>query len=221
MKSAIVRFALLASAVGMLSGQPTPVVKLHKVPLHWLVEGAQELGGDDRLGVAKALAPDVRTALIRAISEQLRPGKKIGEANLEEKLLKLVADVRVKIVDLNGDGVPEVIAQASDNESCSPTGNCTIWVFMRSGNGYRLILTRIAVQTFAIRPTRTNGFKDLVLGQHGSAFERGLFLYQFVDGRYRKQACYNASWERLVGGEWQELEEPVITPCELIRAKKP
>src|ERR1035438_9964183 len=109
--------------------------------------------------------------------------------------------------------MPEVIAQPSDRESCSPTGNCTFLVFMRSGRGYRLLLKRIAIQTFAVRPARTNGFKDLVLGQHGSATEKELFLYHFVDRRYRKVACFDANWTRLVGDELEELKEPLITPC--------
>jgi hypothetical protein len=215
MKPAIVAIALLAFMPTTLRGQqPTPVAKVHKDPFHWLVEGTQELSGDNRVGVTTALAPDQRTSLIEAIFALLRPGKKIGDANSEKKLMELVANVRVKIVDLNGDGVPDVIAQASDDMFCSPTGNCTIWVFMRSNQGYRLILERNAVQTFAIRPTRTNGFNDLVLRQHGSAFESGLFFYRYINGQYRQQACYNASWERLVGDEWQELKKPVITPCE-------
>jgi hypothetical protein len=48
---------------------------------------------------------------------------------------------------------------------------------------------------------------------HGSATEQGLFVYRFANGRYRRSACYDANWQRLVGDEWQDLKEPMITPC--------
>jgi hypothetical protein len=122
-------------------------------------------------------------------------------------------ETRVTLVDLNGDGISEIIAQGSDEEPCTLTGNCALWVFMRSGNGYKLILERGAIQTFGICSSRTNGFKDLVLGQHGSAFEQTLYIHRFANGRYDKKSCYDERFERLMGDEVQQLEEPDITPC--------
>jgi hypothetical protein len=211
MQFAIVGLTLLAVTAN--GQQPASTAKPHQESLRWLVEGAQDLGGEDRIDVTKALSPDERAALIDVISVQLRPGRKIADAPSEKNLLDAVKETRVKLIDLNGDGIPEVIAQASDNESCSPTGNCPIWVFMRSGRGYRLILERNAIQTFAIRPTRTNGFNDLVLGQHGSAFERDLFIYRFANGKYHKNACYDANWVSMDGDERHELKNPIVTPC--------
>jgi hypothetical protein len=198
----------------MASGQQsTPVAKAHKESLHRLVEGTQELVGEDRISVTTALTPDESTTLIEAITAQYRSDRGAWNVKSEKELHDDVADTRVKLIDLNGDGIPEVIAQASDDVSCSPTGNCTIWVFMRSSHGYKQILQRNAVQTFAILPTRTNGFNDLILGQHGSASEQALYIYHFANGRYNKDSCYTASWERLVGDELQELKNPIITPC--------
>jgi hypothetical protein len=206
--------SLLASMLVLASGQqPTPVSNPHKASFDWLFEGTQWLDEKDQIKATKALTPEERKALIEAISVLLRPGRKIESAASEKKLLNDVNATRVKLIDLNGDGIPEVIAQAFDDESCSPTGNCTFWVFMRSDNRYKLILEKEAVQTFTIRPKRTNSFNDLVLGQHGSASERDLIVYRFVDGKYRRGPCYNVNFERLVGDEVQELENPIITPC--------
>lgn len=132
-----------------------------------------------------------------------------GDSNAKSK----AADTRVRLVDLNGDGVPEVISQAS-GDICSPTGNCPFWVFQKTGAKYRLILEKWAVQDFTVQPTQTNGYFDLVLGMHGSATEQGLFLYQFRDGRYRKAGCYDANWTYLgKDGEYHDLKQPRITPC--------
>jgi hypothetical protein len=214
MKSGILISTLLLVTAAITSGQqPTHVPKPHKASFDWLFDGTQWLDEKDQLKVTKALTPEERKALIEAISVLFRPGRKIGSAASEKKLLNDVNATRVKLIDLNGHGIPEVIAQGTGEESCSPTGNCDFWVFMRSGSGYKLILDKGAVQTFAISSRRTNGFNDLVLGQHGSAFESELFVYRFTDGKYHRGPCYNASWQRLVGDEWQELKNPIITPC--------
>jgi hypothetical protein len=213
-KYGIVAVTLLIATGALASGQQsTPVSNPHKASFDWLFEGTQWLDEKDQIKVTKALTPEERKALIEAISVLLRPGRKIGSAASEKKLLNDVKNTNVKLVDLNGDGIPEVIAQGSGEEYCSPTGNCDFWVFMRSGNGYKLILNKGAVQTFAISSKRTNGFNDLVLGRHGSAFEKDLFIYRFADRKYRLGPCYSASWESLVGDEWQELKNPIISPC--------
>ncbi len=183
-------------------------------------ESAKKPVGTDRLSEIKTISPVERAALIKAISIQLRPGSKIWNSSSEKKLLQAVMETRVTLVDLNGDGISEVIAQASDEKSCSPTGNCAFWVFMRSGNGYKLILEKGAVQTVGICSSRTNGFNDLVLGQHGSASEQTLYIYRFANGRYGKKLCYDVRFERLVGDEVQELEEPDITPCYVVNGKQ-
>jgi hypothetical protein len=127
---------------------------------------------------------------------------------------KCAASTRIKMVDLNGDGVPEVIAQASDKASCGTTGNCMFWIFQKTAKGYKLILERDGIQTFTIQPTRTQGFSDLVLGMHGSAFLHELFIYRFRDGDYRVTACYDANWSYLdKNGEANDLKEPRIAPC--------
>lgn len=205
---------LLTSMLVLASGQqPSSVSNPHKASFDWLFEGTQWLDEKDQIKAIKDLTLKERKALIEAISVLIRPGSKIGSATSEKKLLNDVNATRVKLVDLNGDGIPEVIAQGYGEESCSPTGNCDFWVFMRSGNGYKLILETDTVQTFAIISKRTNGFNDLILRQHGSAYESVALVYRFADGKYRLGPCYNVNFERLVGGEVQELEEPDITPC--------
>jgi len=127
---------------------------------------------------------------------------------------KRAAETRVQLVDLNGDGVPEVVAQAVGNFLCSPTGNCAFWIFQKMPSGYRLILEKGAAQGFTIQPNRTNSYSDVVLNMHGSATEQGLYLYQFKQDRYQRTACYDASWTYLdENDEIQELNKPRITPC--------
>ncbi len=206
--------SLLVYMIVLTHGQqPANGAKSQKVMFPHSCEKTQQIDGTDRLSDTKAISSRERAVLIEAISIQLRPGKKIGTPRSEKKLLTAVMETRVTMVDLNGDGIPEVIVQASDRESCSPTGNCPVWVFTRSGNEYKQILVKNSVQTFGICTSRTDGFFDLVLGQHGSASEQALYIYRFANERYNRRTCYMANFTRLVGDEVQELEEPDITLC--------
>jgi len=126
--------------------------------------------------------------------------------------------MRVKAVDLGENGAREFVVQDSNDQSCSPTGNCEFWILQQNADKYSVILHRIATQTFTIQSTLTNGFHDIVLGQHGSATESGLTLYRFDGARYRRVACYDAAWT-MIGkdDEVHELKEPRMTPtiCEI------
>jgi len=222
MKSTVIFGAILVfSAILANAQQPAPRHTTARESLRAAVGSLRSLGPDDRIAVTKTLPLAERESLIRAITSQFRQGNGIENADSEQEILEHVAATRVKLIDLSGDGIPEVIAQASDDEYCSPTGNCTFWVFLRSGDAYKLILERIATQSFSISPTRTGGFNDLVLAQHGSAFQSNLFVYRFASGRYRKTSCYEASWGKLLGDERRELKDPVITPCRPVGARKP
>lgn len=171
---------------------------------HWNSGAVQDVGSQT-IATFKNISPTERASLLDALAARFKGNPKPMER---------AAQTHVKFVDLNGDGVPEVIAQPSGDGICSPTGNCPFWVFQKFGNIYRLILAKGAVQEFTIQQTRTNGYSDLVLGMHGSATLQGLFVYQFLDGRYRQTGCYDANWSYLAkDGEYHDLDEPRITPC--------
>jgi len=155
-----------------------------------------------------------RTAIARAIAEQLKPDMGGLGGMTEPELEDVALDTPVKLVDLNGDGTPEVIAQGTFQEGgCSPTGNCRFWVFQKSGDEYKLLISQEAIQSFTLQPTRSNGFSDIVVRMHGSATESTLRLLQYRDGMYHEAGCYEANWSVLEGGAVHELKDPRLTPC--------
>ena len=176
---------------------------------YWNWRDSQELNADQSLRNAK-LSLYQKKAIARAIAKQLRPLMFDFEIKSEGQLQKAALDTRVKMIDLNNDGVPEVVAQGM--AGCSPTGNCMLWIFQKSPRGYRLLLKGEA-QTFTIQPTTTGGFRDVVLSMHGSATDSSLTEYQYIDGVYRDVGCYEASWKVLEGDNERELKEPRITSC--------
>jgi hypothetical protein len=208
---------LLIATCTVASGQqPAPVAGTQKSAFHWKASEAKELGSEDRIKVSKSLDPAERSALIEAIAALLRPRMADLDIHTENELHSIVADTRIKFIDLNDDGIPEVIAQVwGVRAGCGATGNCPFWVFSKSDSGYKLILGKDGwvFQIFTVEPTVTNGFHDLVLGMHDSASEKTLYIYQFKNGRYRRGACYDADWAPMNAKGWHELKNPLITPC--------
>lgn len=195
--------AILALAFGLgLTAQPTQHFR-------WDWRNAQELDYGKTVGKSVELSTAERRQLVHAIAERLKTSMDAG-ANASAIALK----ARVKFIDLNGDGRPEVIAQPVGLESgCGATGNCPFWVFEKTPAGYQLILrSEGGFQVFTIEPATTNGFSDMVLGTHDSAGERTLYLFRYSEGRYRRRACYNANWWTYEGG-FHKLKQPQITPC--------
>jgi hypothetical protein len=126
------------------------------------------------------LTHERRKEIASAISDQIRPLMADLEIESETALQKAALDTRVKMIDLNGDGVPEVVAQGMVN--CSPTGNCPFWVFQKTVRGYKLLVESYG-QTFTVQKTSTNGFRDIVVSMHSSAKESGLTNYRYKDGK--------------------------------------
>jgi len=158
-----------------------------------------------------------RAAIAKAIASQVGPytsDMQFLGIDSEQQLKDAILDTRVELVDLNGDGIREVVAQGTYKEGCSPTGNCPFWIFQKSGRKYRLLASFDGIQTFQIQRTRSNGFRDIVVEQHGSATERTLRLLQYSRGSYHGVGCYYANWTVLEGDTVRELKEPLLTPCE-------
>jgi hypothetical protein len=156
-----------------------------------------------------------RAAIARAIANQLKPelGGLGGEC--EQELEDNALDTPVKLVDLNGDGTPEVVAQGTPEDGgCSPTGNCRFWIFQKSDYEYKLLFYQEAIQSFTIQRSRTNGFSDIVISTHGSADQSGIRLLRYSEGRYDYAGCWGAYWYVMEGDTRHELKEPRLIPCE-------
>ena len=180
--------------------------------LLWDWRHSEALTSKQSLRHAKVSNPE-REAIARAIANQLKPALGGLGGQTEEELEDVALDTPVKLIDLNGDGTPEVIAQGTVAEGCSPTGNCPFWILQKSGREYRSLISQEAVQSFTIQPSRSNGFSDIVVKMHGSATESTLRLLRYGDGKYCEAECYYENWSVLEGKTVHELKEPRLTPC--------
>jgi hypothetical protein len=174
----------------------------------WDWRAWQELNARESLRSAK-LEESERRAIAEAIEAQLRPKMSDLEIDSQKDLEKAVLDTRVKLIELNADGVPEVVAQGMIN--CGATGNCPFWILQKKAKSYRVLLESYG-QTFTIQMKSSNGFHDIVVSTHNSATRSGLAEYHYKSGKYEVAGCYNAEWEVLEHGQVQESKEPRITP---------
>lgn len=111
-------------------------------------------------------------------------------------------------VDLNSDGNKELILKSE----CAPVGNCQFAIYAKNGKRYSNLLSTSMVQVFEILKTSTNGYKDLHLRTHGSAFDSYHRFLKFNGRKYTQRKCWNESYENLdENGKWQQLEKPIIT----------
>ncbi len=211
-------------AVGLLIGgsmrQPAPE---GSAPTHfrWSIRRAHELSEYVTLANANNLSPEERSALVRIVEAEVRPFMEDQEIESERELHKLVLSTRVELIDLNGDGVPEVFLQPYGiKEGCSGTGNCTLRVFEKTLTGYKKLLDKRekdgigGIELVTVEVSRTNGYLDLTLASHDSTAVKDLEVVRFDKTKYVRSACYVADWEdhNHLG---EALKKPVIfrTKC--------
>ena len=185
-----------------------------KGSLHWNWRNAAELRGADTIRESRNLTTAQRAEFIELLLRSYgEPGHRTDAEQQEDRAA--AADTRIKLIDLNHDGIPELMTQATGDEFCGASGNCTFLVFTQRKGVYVKILDSIA-QTYTIQPTVSSGFQDLILGMHGSATEAELKLYKYDGQRYRRTSCYDANWSVLgKDGEIHDLKSPTIkaSPC--------
>ena len=162
-----------------------------------------------KAGIAETSMPTgEKSAIEGAVLEVLKHWLGTKPANSE--LLQLSKLTAVKLFDVTGDGVPEVIAEGSNTESgmCSPTGNCPWWVFGKQGYRYIPLLESFG-NGLSTDCSRKGRQCDISVFMHGSATEFGIKVYRFTDTKYAKVAEYSVAWPLDENG--RTARQPTIT----------
>lgn len=178
---------------------------------HWDWHQSQSLDSDPSLKDAK-VTPSERAALAKAIEAQIgSPDPHDPEMASEDQVKQAVLNANIRIIRLSQDEREPREVVALVQHSCSPTGNCLLWFFRKTSDGYGLLLETIG-EGFTMQQTPANGFKDLVVNMHSSATDQWLKVYRYAGGSYGPVACYDADWAPLENGVVHQLKEPRITP---------
>jgi hypothetical protein len=116
--------------------------------------------------------------------------------------------IRIARTDLKP-GEHNLLVQASDNCNCGGTGNCSFWILRERPDGFDTLLKTDMVQSFAVEPSSSKGYKDVITYAHGSASYGELALYQFDGKEYHKSRCAEEEYKLRDDGTFEE--KPTIT----------
>lgn len=78
---------------------------------------------------------------------------------------------------------------------CGATGNCQFWVFVTEHGKHRLVLETDMVRDFGFLKAKTNGYRDLVVWSHDSAFRSPARLFQFNGKEYLEECGWQEDYE--------------------------
>lgn len=191
---------------------------------YWSRRKAEEIPVHQNIARSTELTPEEKQKLGSALVAEIRPYMRDMQISSEKELLGVVARTRVKLVDLNNDGTPEVLAHAFGwEEGCGSTGNCPFWVFRKTENGFKKLLDTRGpdgvggMEFFTISDKSTNGFRDIVLASSESGGERSLLVYRFRKIAYAESECYTAAYINTKGGQFRQLKVPEISRCSASR----
>lgn len=119
---------------------------------------------------------------------------------------------RTKKIDLNRDGKPEFAVQGLNEHLCSPTGNCSFWIYRQSDKGYEPLLDTGDVQQYYFQNTISNGYRDIITAMHGSATDSDLSVYKFDGKQYQLKECMERSYSyKDKQGRYRIRRTPLIT----------
>jgi len=186
----------------------------------WSERLAHELDYKHTIGNAKELSTEERRKLLAFVLTRFKHPVNRHDAEMfenisDEQMRRLAADTRIELLDLNGDGTNEIIAQGNGLGPCGGTGNCIVMVLQNTPVGWKCLLDSRAGQLgggfekIRVLETETNGFRDIVLASHVSATDRTLGLFRYSDGRYRRSECYYATTQP--AGHPDGLQHPEIS----------
>jgi len=216
MKALVIAFLLL-NVAGGISAQEAHSTQDAPFHFRWSRRDARELDYKQTIQTSAALTPGEKRLLLEAVLHKLREQRERSEQQFEDisdrQLRTLAANTRIELIDLNGDGARDVIAQANGLGPCGGTGNCIVWIFELRPEGIQILLDSMkdradAFEVVTVRPWSTNGYKDIVLGSHISATERLLVSFRYSRGAYRQSACYYSTW---TGAGGKRLTNPDIS----------
>jgi len=114
-----------------------------------------------------------------------------------------IESIRIARANLK-QGERNLLIQASDNCNCGGTGNCSFWILRERPDGFDTLLNTFMVQSFAVEPSSSNGYKDVITYAHGSASYGELALYQFDGKQYHKTRCAEEEYKMRDDGTFEK-----------------
>ena len=100
---------------------------------------------------------------------------------------------KLRKVDLNRDGESEIIVTGNTYGLCTVRGNCELWGFRKTDNGYEQILRNEWTFKYKILQTYTKGFADIEVDINSSNGNPSNYLniHKFNGKLYEMKDCFD------------------------------
>jgi hypothetical protein len=180
-----------------------------KSEFDWDWRDQEVIGREDAsVGNTSRLTEPERSALIDAIV--LRLQKPMGDAGYDDDRIREIATTtRIRFID-TGAGQPLIFTTSIGLEGgCDALGNCPLWVFRHTDDGFLSLLNTIAA-SYTLKPVE--GEFEVVFLHHLSPKESGLVVYRLADEKLQGVGCYTAVWPK-PSNDPNQLSDPKIEPC--------
>jgi hypothetical protein len=128
------------------------------------------------------IPPAERAAALSLLKPYLGP---MYQGDSTEQLNQAIRSFRAERVTLAGS--PALVVQATGNDLCGASGNCSFWIIDLRHR--RVVLDAVGIRSFAILPTRSGGMPVIITGGHASAFEEGVTRWHFQGSSYHYDGC--------------------------------
>lgn len=191
-----------------------------KSEFNWDWRNQEVIGREDAsIGNTSQLTEPERSSLIDAIV--LRLQKPMGDAGYDdERIREIASTTRVRFIDVGG-GQPLIFTTSIGLEGgCDALGNCPLWVFRRTDDGFVSLLNTIAA-SFTTQPSDAG--LEVVFMHHVSAKQSGLAVYRMDDNKLEPVGCYTALWPK-PSSDPTQLSDPKIEACQtppLVQSARP
>lgn len=180
---------------------------------------SDDQGSVTKKSLAVTVVPAVQTSLFGSVSESPAPKglvvflRKHEGSSVDELLDDGSASFVSRAVDLNDDGRPEYFVEARG--ALCGAANCPAWVVQKAGQAYDVILNAGSVQKIELLDSRTNGYRDIMTRQHGSATDFTEQIYKFSGSRYKSAQCVNVNYRyEDSDGEMSDHKRPRRAACD-------
>jgi hypothetical protein len=180
-----------------------------KSEFDWDWRNQEVIGREDpSVGNTSKLTEPERSALIDAIV--LRLQKPMGDAGYDDDRIREIATTsRIRFIDVGG-GAPLIFTTSIGLEGgCDALGNCPLWIFRHTDDGFLSLLNTIAA---SYTPKRPDGAFEVVFMHHVSAKESGLVVYRLAGDKLEGSGCYTALWPKQ-SSDPNQMSDPKLEPC--------
>jgi len=131
----------------------------------------------------------------------------VAQKQKEER--ETLMGARVGPIGLAEDGSQQVLVRGPYAAFCGASGNCPMWIFIRSSGQLRLALEMFG-NAVILRSSSGHGFRDFATASHWSAYEEYFSVYRWNGTKYDPVDCYKATFDP---NDSNGSSPPVIEDC--------